>query len=171
MKNLDEYILGESTEEPIKVETRQDNAVAALALVKQCQQKLAIISHELDPFVYGQAEFVEAVRQLALKGRNVEIRILAFEPALIVRRGHKLVDLAGNISSYIEIRKPSSHYKKFNEAVLIADEVGYLFRESAERYKGTVNFNGRRESKYMLEVFNSMWETSKPDPNFRRMHI
>lgn len=171
MNNLDEYILGESTEEAIKVETRQDNADAALALVKQCKLKLDIISHELDPFVYDQAEFVEAVRQLALKGRNVDVRILAFEPALIVRKGHKLVDLAGKISSYVEIRKPSSQYKKFNEAVLIADEVGYLFRESVERYKGTVNFNGRRESKYMLDVFNSMWATSKPDPNFRRMHI
>jgi len=171
MNNLDEYILGESSEDPIKVETRQDNADAALAIVKQCKLKLAIISKELDPFVYDQPEFVEAVRQLALKGRNVDIRILAFEPELIVRRGHKLVDLAGKISSYIDIRKPSSHYKSFNEAVLIADEVGYLFRESADRYKGTLNFNGRRESKYMLDVFNTMWETAKSDPNFRRMHI
>lgn len=171
MNNLDEYILGESTGDAIKVETRQDNSEAALALVKQCNQKLAIISHELDPFVYDNPEFVEAVRQLALKGRYVDIRILVFEPASIVRKGHKLVDLAGKISSYIEIRKPSSQYKSFNEAVLIADEVGYLFRESAERYGGKVNFNGRRESKYMLDVFNSMWATSKPDPNFRRMHI
>ncbi len=171
MNNLDDYILGESTGEAIKVETRQDNAEAALALVKQCNQKLAIISHELDPFVYNQPEFVEAVRQLALKGRYVDIRILAFEPEIIVRKGHKLVDLAAKISSYIEIRKPSSQYKSFNEAVLIVDEVGYLFRESVERYRGKVNFNGRRESKYMLEVFNSMWDTSKPDPNFRRMHI
>lgn len=171
MLNLDDHILGETSEQPVKVETRQDNADAALAIVKQCKLKLAIISKELDPFVYDQPEFVEAVRQLALKGRNVDIRILAFEPELIVRRGHKLVDLAGKISSYVDIRKPSSQYKSFNEAVLIADEVGYLFRESADSYKGTLNFNARRESKYMLDVFNGMWETAKPDPNFRRMHL
>ncbi len=171
MINLDDYILGESSDEPIRLENRQDNADAALALVKQCKVKLAIISHELDPFVYDQADFIEAVRQLALKGRYVDIRILAFEPKLIVRRGHKLVDLAGKISSYINIRKPSSQFRSFNEAVLIADEVGYLFRESADSYKGSLNFNARRESKYMLDTFNSMWETSKPDPNFRRVHI
>jgi len=171
MRNLDEYILGASTSDASKVETRQENADAALALVKQCGLKLAIISHQLDPFVYDQTEFVEAIKQLALKGRYVDIRILTFEPTLIVRRGHKLVELARKLSSYIEIRKPSSQYKSFNEAVLIADEIGYLFRESAEQYRGKVNFNGRRESKHMLDVFNSMWETSKPDPNFRRMHI
>ena len=133
MKNLDEHILGEATFESLRVETREDNAKVALALVKQCNQKLAIISHDLDPFVYNQPEFVEAVRQLALKGRYVDIRILVFEPELIVRKGHKLVDLATKISSYIEIRKPSSQYKKFNEAVLIVDDIGYLFRESIER--------------------------------------
>jgi hypothetical protein len=171
MNNFADYKLGESSDETLKIETRQESAAATLELVKQCQLKLAIISRELDPFVYDTTEFVEAVRKLAINGRFVEVRILVFEPELIVRRGHKLLDLAGKISSFIEILKPSSKYKKFNEAVLIADEIGYLFRENAERYKGRVNFNSRRESKYMLEVFNDMWDTAKPDPNLRRMHI
>lgn len=171
MRNLDEYILGASTSDASKVETRQENADAALALVKQCGLKLAIISHQLDPFVYDQTEFVEAIRQLALKGRYVDIRILTYEPTLIVRRGHKLVELAGKLSSYIEIRKPSSQYIKYNKAVLIADVIGYLFRESAERYTGIVNFNDRRGSKNMLDVFDRMWATSEPDPNFRRILI
>ena len=132
MKKLDEYILGESTSDAIRVETRQENVDAALLLVKQCKLKLAIISHQLDPFVYDQAEFVEAIRQLALKGRYVDIRIIAFEPTLIIRRGHKL---------------------------------------GKERYTGTVNFNGRRGSKNMLKVFDRMWATSEPDPNFRRILI
>lgn len=171
MQNFSDYILGESTDGDLKIDTRQENADAALELAKQCKYKLAIISKDLDPFVYDQFEFIEALRKIALNGRHAEIRIIVFEPESVVRKGHKLLDLAGKISSYIELRKPSAEYKKFNEAVLIADEVGYLFRENAERYKGKVNFNGRRESKYMLEVFDDMWETAKPDPNLRRMHI
>ena len=145
MYNFADYILGESADEVLKVETRQENADAALELVRQCQLKLSIISHELDPFIYDQLDFLEALRELALKGRHVQIRILVFEPELIVRRGHKLIDLAGKISSYIEMRKPAPEYKKFNEAVLIEDEVGYLFSEKVERYKGKVNFNSRSE--------------------------
>ena len=171
MYNFADYTLGESADEVVKIDTRQENADAALELVKQCQLKLAIISHELDPFIYDQLDFLEALRNLALRSRHVQIRILVFEPELIVRRGHKLIDLAGKISSYIEMRKPAPEYKKFNEAVLIADEIGYLFRENVERYKGKVNFNSRRESKYLLEVFDDMWEKAKPDPNLRRMHI
>ncbi len=154
-----------------KLETREDNAKAALALVRQCKSKLAILSKDLDPFIYEQPEFIKAVRQLVTKRRNVAVRILAFEPEIIVQRGHKLVDLAGRISSHIEIRKPAKQYQSFNEALLIVDDTGYLFRENADRYNGSVNFNDRRNSKHMLEVFNNIWEASEPDPNFRRMSI
>jgi hypothetical protein len=171
MHNFADYRLGESTDEPLKVETRQDNAAAALELVKQSTQKLAIISQELDPNIYDQTEFLDALRKLAINNRYVEVRIIVFEPELIVRRGHKLLDLAGKISSFIEMRKVLEKYKSFNESVLIADEVGYLYRESTERYRGKVNFNSRRESKHLLDVFNNMWETATPDQNLRRMHI
>lgn len=171
MHDYADYRLGESTEGAFNIETRQESAEAALELVKQARLKLSIISKDLDPLIYDQADFVEALRKLAIKGRNVDIRILVIEPELIVRKGHKILDLATKISSYIQILKPAEQFKSFNEAVLIADEVGYLFRENAERYNGKVNFNGRRESKYLLDVFDDMWSTAITDPNLRRMHI
>jgi len=171
MSDFSDYTLGKSTDDGIKITSRQENTAAALELVTQAKQKLAIISQELDPNVYDQTDFLDALRKLAINNRYVEIRIIVFEPELITRRGHKLLDLAGKISSYIELRKVSSKYKSFNESVLIADEIGYLYRESADRYRGTVNFNNRRESKHLLGVFDNMWETAKPDPNLRRVHI
>ncbi len=171
IKDFSNHSLGESTEDTVKITAREENALAAVELVTQAKRKLSIISQELDPKVYDQPDFLEALRQMALKNRFVEVRILVTEPELIVRRGHKLIDLAGKISSFIELRKVSVRYKTFNEAVLIADEVGYLYRESMERYKGKVNFNSRRESKHLLDVFNEMWETAKPDPNLRKVVI
>ncbi len=171
MHDFSQYELGQSTEGAIDISSRQENADAALELIKQCKQKLAIISHELDPFVYDRLEVVEALKQMVLGNRFAEVRILVFEPELIVRRGHKLIDLSGKLSSFVHFRKPSPEYKAFNEAVLIADDVGYLFRENRERYRGKVNFNSRRESKALLDVYESMWNSAKPDPNLRRVHI
>ena len=171
MHDFSNYKLGTSSDESLKIETRQESANAALELVKQCTLKLAIISRDLDPFVYDQTDFVDALRILALNGRYVDIRILVFEPDSIIHKGHKVLDLAGNLSSFIHILKPAPQHITFNESVLIADEIGYLFRENAERYDGKVNFNNRRESKYMLDVFNDMWSTAIPDPNLRRMYM
>ena len=133
IKDFSNHRLGESTEDTVKITAREENALAAVELVTQAKRKLSIISQELDPKVYDQPDFLEALRQMALKNRFVEVRILVTEPELIVRRGQKLIDLAGKISSFIELRKVSVRYKTFNEAVLIADEVGYLYRESMER--------------------------------------
>jgi len=171
MHDFSNYKLGKSSDESLKIETRQESADAALELVKQCTLKLAIISKDLDPFVYDQTDFVEALRKLALNRHFVEIRILVFEPDLIIRKGHKVLDLAGKLSSFIHILKPAPQYITFNESVLIADEIGYLFRENSERYDGKVNFNSRRESKCMLDVFNDMWSTAIPDPNLRRIQM
>ena len=171
MIDFSEHRLGVSTEKQIDVSTRDENAAAALELVKQCKQKIAIISRELDPFVYDQLELTDAMKDMILANRFSEVRIIVFEPELISRRGHKLLDLGGKLSSFIELRKASNEYKSFNEAVIIVDEIGYLFRENYERYRGKANFNSRREAKSLLEVFDSMWETAKPDPNLRRVLI
>ncbi len=171
MIDFSDYDLGQSTDGAINISTRQENADAALELVSQTRQKISIISTELDPFVYDQPEFVEALRKVVIGNRYAEVRVIVFEAALISRRGHKILDLAGKLSSFIELRKASNEYRSFNEAVMIVDEVGYLFRENRERYKGKVNFNSRRESKALLEVFNAMWETATPDPNLRRVLI
>jgi len=170
MHDLDNYKLGE-TNELLKIATREENSQAANHLVLQTGQKLSLISRELDPEIYNTPEFVEAVKQLILKNKFAEIRILVAEPQIIVRRGHRLVDLAGNLSSFIQLRKTPKKFNTFNENILIVDEVGYLHRDNDERYEAKINFNDRRQSKVLLEQFDEIWEESKPDPNLRRVHL
>ena len=55
--------------------------------------------------------------------------------------------------------------------MLIADEIGYLYRENANRYEGKINFNSPRECKNLLDKFDEMWETALIDKNLRRIHI
>ena len=84
---------------------------------------------------------------------------------------HRLLDLSSKLPSFIELRKISPEYKNFNKAMLIADEIGYLYRENANRYEGKINFNSPRECKNLLDKFDEMWETALIDKNLRRIHI
>lgn len=171
MMDFSEQVLGKSTTGKITITTRDENAAAALEMIRQAKQKIAIISHELDPYVYDQLEFREALKDMVLNNRFAQVRIIVFKPEVIVRRGHKLLDLGNYLSSFIQFKKVAKEYRSFNEAVLIADEVGFVFRENIERYRGKVNFNSRGESKSLLDVFDNMWEAAKPDPNLRRVII
>ena len=89
----------------------------------------------------------------------------------IINAGHGLLNLASRLPSYIELRKISLEYKNFNKAILIADEIGYLCRENADRYEGNINFNSRRECKNLLDAFQEMWETALPDKNLRKIYL
>ena len=170
MHLFDDYKLAK-TSTLIRVETREDNHLAAVRLAQQCMRNLEIISRDLDPSIYDTPDFVDAVKQLALKSRFAKIRILVFEPETIVHHGHRLIDLARHLSSYIELRKASSENKDYNEALIIADEIGFLHRDSTERYEGKLNFNDKRQSKYLLQQFEKLWETGTPDPNLRGLTI
>ena len=82
IKDFSNFRLGESGDDTVKIDSREANAAAAVELVKQANRKLAIISQELDQKIYDQPDFLEALKQLALKNRHVEIRIIVFEPEI-----------------------------------------------------------------------------------------
>ncbi|MEE8321825.1 MAG: acyltransferase [Gammaproteobacteria bacterium] len=170
MYSFDDYKLAE-TSDLIEVETREDNHLAAVQLAQQCQRNLEITSRDLDPAIFDTPDFAEAVKRLALKSKHAQIRILVFEPGTIVRRGHRLINLAENLSSFIELRKPGIEHRDYNELFLIADGTGYLHRKNTERFEGEVNFNDKRQSKHLLHQFEEMWETASPDPNLRRVLV
>ncbi len=167
MDTNQDSLLGE-TDNKVAIDSRQDHSLVALMMAKQASRTLEIISRELDPVVYNNQEFVEAVKYLVLKNRKSKVRILVYEPMKIVKRGHRLVDLAMDLSSFIEFRVPNFEYADFNESIFIADTVGYIHRISSERFDGTLNFNGKRKSRTLTHQFDEIWEKAKPDPNLKR---
>jgi len=170
MNTFDNYELGR-TDDAVSIETREDNFLAIIKMVQQCRNTIEIISHNLNPAIYDTVDFVEATKHMILNNRHAKVRILAFETQAIIRRGHRLVDLAMDLSSFIEFRTPGQEFRSFNEALFIADSTGYIHRFSAERFEGTVNFNDHRVSKYLRQHFEEMWDKSTTDMNFRRLSI
>ena len=171
MHSLGEFRLGKSPDEVSTIETREEAHNIILELTKQSSRKLNIISKNLDPLIYNQPDFLEALKTLALNGRRAQIRILVSDVESILKIDHKLLYLSSKLSSFIELRKISSEYNNFNKAMLIADEIGYLYHENANRYEGKINFNSLRECKNFLEIFKEIWEAALIDRNLRRLHI
>lgn len=159
------------TGELVSVKTGDDHRLASFMMASQTKRTLDIISRLLDPPVYDTDEFVDAVKRLVLSNNRAQIRIVVFEPQTIVHHGHRLVDLALNLTSFIEFRKPNTEYNSFNESLFIADATGYIHRNSAERYEGTLNFNDQRLSKILTDKFEEIWGKSTPDPNLKRVHL
>lgn len=143
----------------------------ALAMAGQCRRSLEIVGRGLDPPVYDNGPFCEAVKDLALASRYARVRILVTEIDGLIKRGHRLLQLADQLSSFIQIRVPSPEYRDFNEAFLVADGTGYIHRQLADRYDGLGSFADRRRCIDLLRRFDEIWERAEPDPNLRRLGI
>ena len=170
MYGFNDHQLGK-TSEVINLETRDENRQASNIMVSQARRTLEIISRKLDPHIYDTDEFVEAVKRMVLNNSRAQVRILVFEPQTIVRHGHRLIELGLQLTTFIEFRKPDNEFSAFNESLLVADNTGYIHRDSAERYEGTLNFNDKRVSKLLADKFEDMWAHSKPDQNLKRVHL
>lgn len=154
-----------------EVHEREALKSACLALASQARRTLDIVSRHLDPALYDDEGFVEAVKRLALGHRAARVRLFILDSRPLVAQGHRLIDLALKLTTFIDIRTPARQHQEFNEAWLVADNTGYAHRQFSDRYAAEVDFNGRRRAAALTERLDDMWERGQRDANFRRLHL
>ncbi|MGQ0657500.1 MAG: DUF7931 domain-containing protein [Chromatiales bacterium] len=170
MSRADGQTLGEDGEN-LTCSSSTDVRQLALAMAQQCRRTLDICGRQLDPHVLDSAEFAEAVRQLAIRSRYARIRLLVLQPELTHQHGHHLLRLAHELSSFIHVRVPGEDHKGLNEAMLIADETGYIHRSLSDRYDGVAHFNNRLLASELTRRFDEIWEHGEIDQHFRRLSL
>ena len=170
LQHPDAYQLG-ATDVELRLASSADNRHAALALTGQAQRSLHCFTRDLDAPVYDQTPFIQAISALATRSRYSRIQILVQNAERAVKNGHRLIELSRRLSSFIELRKPHHDYHEYNQAFLIADQVGVLRRPIADRYEGTLNFKAPLAAREYCDFFLQVWERSEGDPDLRQLHI
>lgn len=166
----DDFVLGQA-HEPLALDTRALNRIAALALARQARRSLNIVSRDLDAPVYDDADFCEAVSELARSSRYALIQILVQNSEPAVKNGHRLIEIAQRLSSFVKIRKMHPRDAQYNQAWLVADAEGFIHRQKADLYEAKVAFHDPLRCKELEAEFTTLWEHAEPDPNLRRLHL
>lgn len=155
----------------LRVEKRNEVILACQQMSSQAKFRLDIVSRDLEPAVFDNENYYNAVKQLARRSSKSKIRILIQNSEHIIKYGHCLIELSRRLSSYIDIRLQGEDFREFNEAWLIADDCGWIRRPLADRFKGECHFNSPREVQERSKQFSLMWDKSVGDPNLRRLHL
>lgn len=170
MHNWAEQLLGEHQDD-ILISSSEDNTQAAVRMAEQAQASLDIFSRNLDDQVYNNRAFIDAVKRFVLSGPRCRMRILVIDTNFPISHGHQLIELSRRFSSYIQIRKVHEHYASTPEAFMTVDDRGYIHRKLASRYDAIVCFNDPQHAANLTRQFNEVWEHSKADMNYQRLHI
>ncbi len=168
--HLDQAVLGVSSG-TILLHGQEMCRHAALQLANQAQRRIEIFSYDLDAPIYNHTTFLIAVKNLAVRSRHSQIRILLQTNERVLKEGHRLIELWRRLTSSIEIRHPHVDYLEHTENFFLADNTGYLQWDLSNRYEGSIDFYAKLKAERYSDFFAEVWERSEPDSELRHLHI
>ncbi len=151
-----------------------DSLEAAREAVDQiaadARRGLSIYSRDLEPDLYDRAPVLEAIKRIALSGREAKVRILVQEPALAAGHGHRLIHLAQRLPTAIEFRTPViEEDRQYPSAFIVNDGGGLLLRPIGSRWDGEARFAAPGSARQLRDHFDQVWQRSEPPPELRRL--
>lgn len=143
----------------------------SLKLVEQSRRQIAILSHELDSFIYSSDEFIDAMSQFVRSSRHAQVQLLVKDTKALVESGHKLARLHQRLPSKILLRKLIQEPDDTEMAFMLCDTNALLYKNDDSVYKGFANFDAAVEVKRLREAFDYVWQYGEPEPELRILHI
>jgi len=153
------------------LQSREQVRSVAQSLAMQAQRELLLHTEAMEPEIFDQQAFLDAVSSLVRKHQNAHVWILVEDGHKAVQHGHRLIELSRRLGTNIQIRRPPVQYRNYGKTFLLCDGVGYLYRPLARRYEGVANFNDPGQTTVLKKYFIEVWEQSQAEGEMRRLHL
>lgn len=144
-------------------------AIAELA--ESARQEVLILSADLQAHLYDQAPFLAAVRRLATSGGRASIRVLVRDVDPAIKNGHRLVELARRLTSFIEIRRLAVQDVNLETCFMLVDRRAFLWQPTSAGRAARLARQARRQGRDLAQLFQEYWDRSESDPNLRRLWL
>lgn len=149
----------------------RDFQTESLKLIQQSRRSIAILSHNLDPLLYGTSEFVQAISDFVRTSRYAQVQILVKNTGSLVETGNKLAKLHQRLSSKVTLRKLIVEPQNTEMGFMLCDTSALLYKNDDASYKGFANFNAAAEVKRLRESFDYIWQYGEPEPELQQLHL
>lgn len=153
------------------ISTQDEMRQAAIEVVREAKRKVSIFTHDLEPGIYDNSEFLEIVKRLVLSQAYARIRVLIADPARAVKTGNNLVHLGRRLNTYIEFRHVREDLRTHAEAFCIADQTALVYRLQASRWEGIADTHEPAVAKLYSTMFDEIWLASEAATEFRQIGV
>ena len=153
------------------ISTKDEMRNAVNDVTKEASRKLSIFTHDLDPGIYDDPDFLEIVKHMVLSQAYARIRVLIADPARAIKNGNSFVQLGRRLSTYIEFRHVREDFRTHAESFCIADETALVYRLQHQRWEGIADTYEPAIAKLYGTMFNEIWLASEVEIEFRQLGI
>ena len=151
------------------ISTQEEMRRAVIDVATVAVRKVSIFSHDLDPGIYDDPDFLEIIKRLVLSQTYARIRVLIADPARAIKNGNAFVHLGRRLNTYIEFRHVREDMRTHAESFCIADETALVYRLQAKRWEGIADTYEPAVSKLYGKMFDEIWQASEVELEFRQL--
>lgn len=144
---------------------------AAIDVASEATRKISIFTHDLEPGIYDDPDFLEVVKRLCLAQTYARVRVLIADPSRAIKNGNNLVHLGRRLNTYIEFRHVRDDLRTHTEAFCIADETALVYRLQASGWEGIADTHEPAVAKLYGKMFDEIWQASEVEIEFRQLGI
>ncbi|MDA1063945.1 MAG: hypothetical protein O2907_06405 [Proteobacteria bacterium] len=153
------------------ITTREEMRQAAIEVTREANRKVSIFTHDLEPGIYDDPDFLEIIKRLVLSKTYARIRVLIADPSRAVKNGNNFVHLGRRLNSYIEFRHVREDLRTHAESFCIADDIALVYRLQASRWDGIVDTFEPPVARLYSKMFDEIWLASEVEVEFRQLGI
>jgi hypothetical protein len=141
---------------------------ASLKVAKSAQRLLSIFTADLEPLIYGEEPFIEAIKRLVLARSYAKVRVLLADPSRAMVDNNRFLALARRLHSCIDMRTMSPEYPASAGAFIIADDKALVCRQQIDRWDGIAELNDPTVVRRYLNFFDEVWNLSMQESQLRQ---
>ena len=144
---------------------------ASLNVAKSAQRLLSIFTQDLEPMIYGEEPFLEAIKRLVLARSYAKVRVLLADPSRAMVDNNRFLALARRLTSCIDMRSMSAEYAASAGAFIVADDKALVYRLRTDRWDGIADMNDPAVVRRYLNFFDEVWNMSMQESQMRQMYM
>jgi len=153
------------------ISTREELRQAVIDVAGEAKRRMSILTHDLEPGIYDDPDFLEIVKKLCLSQAYARVRVLIADPTRAIKNGNNFVHLGRRLNTYIEFRHIREDLRTHAEAFCIADETALVYRLQADRWEGIADTFEPAVAKLYGKMFDEIWQASVVELEFRQLGI
>ena len=147
---------------------KEEIKAAVIEATGSARRALAILTPDLEPEIYDQEVFLDALKRFILARSFARVRVLITKPSRTIKSGNNFVAMARRLNSYIEFRHLKPEFGERNDAFFIADEQSIVYRARIESWDGMSDTCEPAVARYYLDTFDELWHACATDAELRR---
>ncbi len=153
------------------ISTKEEMRQAVIDIANEGKKKISIFTHDLDPGIYDDPDFLEIIKRMVLRQSYARIRVLIAEPSRAIKNGNQFVHLGRRLNTYIEFRHVREDLRTHGESFCIADETALVYRLQHASWDGIVDTYEPAVAKLYGKMFDEIWLASEVVIEFRQLGI